>query len=199
LFAKIKALGKRSRCGELFRGDDWNETYEEILKYVAPAIRVEHPEAPALRQNTGFAHPTRQNGESHCGSKNKYGQTCKTKCCKHQALKSDRTSNICPAQQFVSHKQSRRNSSGFTCCLARIYRSVPSKPAKIRPDQLLVARDLADSLPKTQAMILAGEVSLNEVRLDKPCTAAQDAQLTIASRNQKYAARAINELSPSPK
>lgn len=35
LFAEIKALGKRSGCGELFRDDDWNETYEEILKYVA--------------------------------------------------------------------------------------------------------------------------------------------------------------------
>lgn len=76
---------------------------------------------------------------------------------------------------------------------------MPSKPAKIRLDQLLVARDLADSLPKAQAMILAGEVSLNEVRLDKPCTAAQAAQLTVASRAQNYATRAINELSPSPK
>ena len=110
-FTEIQELGKCSRCGELFRDDDLNETYEEILKYVAPAIRVEHPAVPALRQNTGSAQPTRQNGESHCGSKNEYGQRCKTKCCKNKVLKSDRTSNVGPAQQFVSHKQSRRNSS----------------------------------------------------------------------------------------
>jgi 23S rRNA (cytidine1920-2'-O)/16S rRNA (cytidine1409-2'-O)-methyltransferase len=66
-----------------------------------------------------------------------------------------------------------------------------STQKKIRLDQLLVTHDLADSIDKARAIILAGEVFLNEVRLDKPGTlVSQDVHITITSRTQKYASRA---------
>lgn len=43
-----------------------------------------------------------------------------------------------------------------------------SKPTKIRLDQLLVDRSLADSREKARAMILAGEVTVDGQRSDKP-------------------------------
>jgi 23S rRNA (cytidine1920-2'-O)/16S rRNA (cytidine1409-2'-O)-methyltransferase len=65
-----------------------------------------------------------------------------------------------------------------------------SKPAKKRLDLLLVERGLADSVPKAQAMILAGEVKIDALRADKAGAAiAEDAQISIASRAQKYASR----------
>ncbi len=61
---------------------------------------------------------------------------------------------------------------------------------RTRLDTLLVARGLADSLHKAQAMILAGEVSVNGARESKSGAAvAQDASLEINSREQKYASR----------
>jgi len=78
-----------------------------------------------------------------------------------------------------------------THSLAIYVLSVPLKPRKTRLDQLLVNRGLAESIDKARAMILAGEVFVTEIRIDKPgTTVAQDAQLTVASRVQKYASRA---------
>ena len=43
-----------------------------------------------------------------------------------------------------------------------------SKPAKIRLDQLLVDRALADSREKAQALILAGQILIDGQKSDKP-------------------------------
>ena len=52
---------------------------------------------------------------------------------------------------------------------------------RTRLDTLLVKRGLAASLPKAQAMILAGEVFVNGVRTSKSGTAiASDGRVTIA-------------------
>jgi len=60
----------------------------------------------------------------------------------------------------------------------------------MRLDDLLVARGLADSSRKAQAMILAGEVSVNGVRVSKSGAAvAEDALVEVNSREQKYASR----------
>jgi 23S rRNA (cytidine1920-2'-O)/16S rRNA (cytidine1409-2'-O)-methyltransferase len=65
-----------------------------------------------------------------------------------------------------------------------------SKPAKKRLDLLLVERGLADSAAKAQAMILAGEVSVDNVRADKAgASIAEDARVAVTSRTQKYASR----------
>jgi len=65
-----------------------------------------------------------------------------------------------------------------------------SKPAKKRLDLLLVERGLADSATKAQAMILAGEVSVDNVRADKAgASIAEDARVAVTSRTQKYASR----------
>jgi 23S rRNA (cytidine1920-2'-O)/16S rRNA (cytidine1409-2'-O)-methyltransferase len=59
-----------------------------------------------------------------------------------------------------------------------------------RLDDLLVARGLADSSRKAQAMILAGEVSVNGARVSKSGTSvAEDVLLEVNSREQKYASR----------
>jgi 23S rRNA (cytidine1920-2'-O)/16S rRNA (cytidine1409-2'-O)-methyltransferase len=65
-----------------------------------------------------------------------------------------------------------------------------TRQRRTRLDDLLVARGLADSARKAQAMILAGEVSVNGARETKAGTAvAQDALLEVNSREQKYASR----------
>ena len=65
-----------------------------------------------------------------------------------------------------------------------------TKQRRTRLDDLLVARGLADSLHKAQAMILAGEVSVNGARVNQAGTSvAQDALLEVNSREQKYASR----------
>jgi len=65
-----------------------------------------------------------------------------------------------------------------------------SKPAKKRLDLLLVERGLADSANKAQAMILAGEVSVDNVRTDKAgASIAEDARVVVTTRTQKYASR----------
>jgi 23S rRNA (cytidine1920-2'-O)/16S rRNA (cytidine1409-2'-O)-methyltransferase len=67
---------------------------------------------------------------------------------------------------------------------------VPQKTRKIRLDQLLVDRDLADSLSKAQAFILAGEVSVDDVRVDKPGTSVSaTAKLSVSSRSPRFASR----------
>jgi 23S rRNA (cytidine1920-2'-O)/16S rRNA (cytidine1409-2'-O)-methyltransferase len=66
-----------------------------------------------------------------------------------------------------------------------------SKPAKKRLDLLLVDRGLAESAAKAQAMILAGEVSVDDVRANKPGSPIhEDARVVVVSRAQKYASRA---------
>jgi 23S rRNA (cytidine1920-2'-O)/16S rRNA (cytidine1409-2'-O)-methyltransferase len=65
-----------------------------------------------------------------------------------------------------------------------------TKQRRTRLDELLVARGLASTPQKAQAMILAGEVFVNGERVSKSGTAiADDAQLEINSREQKYASR----------
>jgi 23S rRNA (cytidine1920-2'-O)/16S rRNA (cytidine1409-2'-O)-methyltransferase len=65
-----------------------------------------------------------------------------------------------------------------------------AKQRRLRLDHLLVARGLAGSEQKAQAMILAGEVFVNGVRVDKSGSAvAEDVRVDINSRNQKYASR----------
>jgi 23S rRNA (cytidine1920-2'-O)/16S rRNA (cytidine1409-2'-O)-methyltransferase len=59
-----------------------------------------------------------------------------------------------------------------------------------RLDNLLVARGLAVSPQKAQAMILAGEIFVDGVRVNKAGAAvADDATLEVNSREQKYASR----------
>jgi 23S rRNA (cytidine1920-2'-O)/16S rRNA (cytidine1409-2'-O)-methyltransferase len=72
---------------------------------------------------------------------------------------------------------------------------LPPKSRKLRLDQLLLDRGLADSLPKAQALILAGEVRVDEARVDKPGTAvAESANIVVSSRNPKFASRAGEKL-----
>jgi 23S rRNA (cytidine1920-2'-O)/16S rRNA (cytidine1409-2'-O)-methyltransferase len=72
---------------------------------------------------------------------------------------------------------------------------LPPKPRKVRLDQLLLDRGLANSLSKAQALVLAGEISVNDVRVDKPGTAiAESAKISVSSRNPKFASRAGEKL-----
>jgi 23S rRNA (cytidine1920-2'-O)/16S rRNA (cytidine1409-2'-O)-methyltransferase len=64
------------------------------------------------------------------------------------------------------------------------------KTARTRLDHLLVARGLAANAQKAQAMILAGEVFVNGVRVSTSGTPiAEDALVEINSREQRYASR----------
>jgi 23S rRNA (cytidine1920-2'-O)/16S rRNA (cytidine1409-2'-O)-methyltransferase len=63
-----------------------------------------------------------------------------------------------------------------------------SKSAKKRLDLLLVERGLAESLAKAQAVILAGQVWIDETRAQKAgAPIAEDARITVTT--QKYASR----------
>lgn len=65
-----------------------------------------------------------------------------------------------------------------------------SKSVRKRLDVLLVELGLAESRQKAQAMILAGEVSVNGARAEKSGMAiAEDARVEVVSRLQKYASR----------
>lgn len=65
-----------------------------------------------------------------------------------------------------------------------------SKTARKRLDLLLLERKLAESRQRAQAMVLAGEVSVNGVRAGKAgMPVAEDARIEIFSRLQKYASR----------
>ena len=65
-----------------------------------------------------------------------------------------------------------------------------SKQERKRLDLLLVERGLAESQQKAQAMILAGEVRLDGVPVQKAGTqVSTDAQLNVKSRQLKYASR----------
>jgi len=64
------------------------------------------------------------------------------------------------------------------------------KTARTRLDHLLVARGLAANAQKAQAMVLAGEVFVNGVRVSTSGTPiAEDALVEINSREQRYASR----------
>lgn len=72
---------------------------------------------------------------------------------------------------------------------------MPQKTRKIRLDQLLLDRGLADSFSKAQALILAGEISVDDARVDKPGTAIADsARVTVSSRSPKFASRGGQKL-----
>ena len=65
-----------------------------------------------------------------------------------------------------------------------------SRPAKKRLDLLLVERGLAESAAKAQAIILAGEVWVDDMRSDKAgASVAADARVAVTSRAQKFASR----------
>jgi 23S rRNA (cytidine1920-2'-O)/16S rRNA (cytidine1409-2'-O)-methyltransferase len=65
-----------------------------------------------------------------------------------------------------------------------------ARQRRIRLDELLVARGLASSVQKAQAIILAGEVFVNGERVSKSGTPiAGDAPVEIHTREQKYASR----------
>ena len=65
-----------------------------------------------------------------------------------------------------------------------------SKSVRKRLDVLLVELGLAESRQKAQAMIIAGEVSVNGARAEKSGMAiAEDARVEVVSRLQKYASR----------
>jgi 23S rRNA (cytidine1920-2'-O)/16S rRNA (cytidine1409-2'-O)-methyltransferase len=69
---------------------------------------------------------------------------------------------------------------------------VPSKPKpeKKRLDILVVERGLADSRAKAQAMILAGEVRVDDARSDKAGTlVAIDSRIETSGTSAKYASR----------
>jgi 23S rRNA (cytidine1920-2'-O)/16S rRNA (cytidine1409-2'-O)-methyltransferase len=72
---------------------------------------------------------------------------------------------------------------------------LPQKPRKVRLDQILVDRGLADSLSKAQALILACEVSVDNARVDKPGTSISEAAaVSVSSRHPKFASRAGQKL-----
>jgi 23S rRNA (cytidine1920-2'-O)/16S rRNA (cytidine1409-2'-O)-methyltransferase len=67
---------------------------------------------------------------------------------------------------------------------------MPPKPRRTRLDLLLVERGLADSQQKAQAMILAGEISVDNVPAQKAGVPTPiDSQIQLTSRHQKYASR----------
>ena len=64
--------------------------------------------------------------------------------------------------------------------------------AKQRLDLLLVARGLAPSRQRAQAMLLAGDVIVNGQRAGKPGSLiAEDVAITIAGDSQRYSSRWI--------
>src|SRR5690348_10960926 len=87
-------------------------------------------------------------------------------------------------------------SPSFSCAAAHEALAGPAasvmnpKPARKRLDLLLVERGLAESRQKGQAMILAGEVSVDGARLQKAGAATSTlARIEITSRLQKYVGR----------
>ncbi|MFO0663811.1 MAG: TlyA family RNA methyltransferase [Polyangiaceae bacterium] len=67
--------------------------------------------------------------------------------------------------------------------------------SKVRVDQLLVDRGLAESKSRAQAYILAGDVHFRSVRIDKPGTLVpSDAELTVKKRGSRYVSRGGDKL-----
>ncbi len=64
------------------------------------------------------------------------------------------------------------------------------KPSKIRIDQLLVERGLAESRTRAQALVMAGHVLLGDKRADKPgLQVAADAQITVKGQDHPWVSR----------
>lgn len=64
-------------------------------------------------------------------------------------------------------------------------------PTKIRLDRLLVDRGLAPTQEKSQALILAGQVLINEQKIDKPgASVPLDAAVRILGESLRYVSRA---------
>jgi 23S rRNA (cytidine1920-2'-O)/16S rRNA (cytidine1409-2'-O)-methyltransferase len=75
-------------------------------------------------------------------------------------------------------------------CVAPEIVLVKSKPSSLRLDALLVARGLAESTTKAQAMILAGEVLVEGQRAVKAGNwVAATSRIDVNSRSRKYASR----------
>ncbi len=67
---------------------------------------------------------------------------------------------------------------------------------KIRLDQLLLARGLADTRSKAQALIISGGVYLGEVKLDKPGhTLSEDAEIIMREKQHPWVSRGGMKLS----
>jgi 23S rRNA (cytidine1920-2'-O)/16S rRNA (cytidine1409-2'-O)-methyltransferase len=67
---------------------------------------------------------------------------------------------------------------------------MPAKSTPKRLDALVVERGLADSIAKAQAMILAGEVSVDGARADKAGTRfPPEARIEVSSRAGKFVSR----------
>src|SRR5260370_41530413 len=65
-----------------------------------------------------------------------------------------------------------------------------ARVAKRRADQLLVDQGLAETRARAQALILAGLVSADGRRIDKPGTAlAEDTPLALAGRDHPWVSR----------
>ena len=61
---------------------------------------------------------------------------------------------------------------------------------KVRADQLLVARGLAPTRARAQALILAGKVYVGEARVDKAgATLAEDAAISVRGEDHPYVSR----------
>ncbi|MEQ8804569.1 MAG: TlyA family RNA methyltransferase [Rhodospirillales bacterium] len=70
-----------------------------------------------------------------------------------------------------------------------------SKPQKIRLDQLLVDRGLADSRTKAQALVMAGLVYGTDRRLDKPgAQVAEDAEIMVKGKDHPWVSRGGQKL-----
>lgn len=64
------------------------------------------------------------------------------------------------------------------------------KPARIRLDQLLIERGLAESRSRAQALILAGQVIVGEHRVDKPGTRVPaDSPMRVRGADHPYVSR----------
>jgi len=67
---------------------------------------------------------------------------------------------------------------------------MPTMPAKIRLDKLLVERGLAASRERAQALILAGKVLVNEQKVEKAGTAIERAaDIRVLGEDLKYVSR----------
>jgi 23S rRNA (cytidine1920-2'-O)/16S rRNA (cytidine1409-2'-O)-methyltransferase len=65
------------------------------------------------------------------------------------------------------------------------------RPQKQRLDQLLLARDMADSLAHARSLIMAGKILVNEQKIDKPGTLLypDDTQLRCLAKTLPYVSR----------
>lgn len=69
-------------------------------------------------------------------------------------------------------------------------RSVEKKPAKVRVDQLLVDRGLAESRTRAQALVLAGLVFSGETKIAKPGQSVKaDAAIDVRGRDHPWVSR----------